>query len=135
MKLYASAFSAFVILLLAVVFGVRLGLYDTIPHLDKIFHFMGGAAIAAIALSWFEKDIQHMPRGIAILFTLGITAIVGIGWEYGEALSGAYTKDFAPLLYKYFSGNGLVDTLWDTVLDMLGALALTTTWLRNHRRN
>lgn len=135
MKLYASAFSAFIILVLAILFGVRLGLYDTTPYLDKVFHLLGGATVAAIALSWFEKDTKHMPRGIAILFVVGITAIVGVFWEVAEASSGALAKDVLPLFYKYFHGGGLLDTLGDLVVDLAGGLLLAMTWLRTHKQN
>lgn len=134
MKLYASAFSALIILVLAILFGVRLGLYDTIPHLDKLFHLLGGATLAAFVLSWFEKDLDRMPRGIAILFAVGIAAIIGIFWEVAEASSGTLAKDVLPLFYKYFHGGGLWDTLGDLVVDIVGALILAAAWLRNHRR-
>ncbi len=135
MKLYASAFSAIVILVLAILFGVRLGLYDTVPYLDKVFHLLGGATLAAFALSWFEKDLDRIPRGIAILFAVGIATIIGIFWEVGEASSGTLAKDVFPLFYKYFHGGGLWDTLGDLVVDVVGALALATAWLRNHGQN
>lgn len=130
MTLRSSAYAAIMVVFLGIVPGEMFKLYDKIPYFDKVLHFTGGFVLGLLMLALFRKDQKTMsPYTFAVLI-LGSATVVGVLWEHAEFLSGYFTKDYFPLIYRYFHGGNLRDTLADLACDMVGTL----TFLLIHAR-
>ena len=118
-----------VAILLVHVVAIPLGLYDNDSPFDTPMHFMGGFAIAYLALAAWNASIQKIsfqkdlnPRWHIVIYALGIlrcVALVGVVWEWYEFVLDT-------LIVKYGYGErvaqmGLGDTMLDLFLDLLGA--------------
>ena len=121
MKLKVSGTVLLAIVFLGVIPTGAFDLYDKIPNLDKFLHLAGGLVLAWFLTHLFTKERRALPRVSYFLFILGITALASIGWEFAEHVSGAYSKVIAPIVYHYFRGGNLTDTLLDLVADLGGA--------------
>lgn len=96
---------------------VGIYLYSNYEHFDTLMHGVGGVAIAFMfltmqreyKLSWW----QPIPRLWKIIFILSFVALFGIAWEWYEfLLDQAYGTHHQP---------SLADTMYDLLLDLLGA--------------
>jgi hypothetical protein len=87
---------------------------------DVMMHFLGGVAagFGGVAL-WFTlfPDLSVRTREILgqALFVLGFVAIVGIGWEWSEAIIGSLEVSSLGMMQP-----GLTDTMLDFYFDLLG---------------
>lgn len=109
-------------------------LYAMIPEFDSLMHVLGGIAVAWMTLALLQNDIQRLSALKQLLIIVSVTALVGVFWECAEYISG-FTKNSYPLLYHYFHGGGLADTLLDLVADLVGGtfLALWALWKEQTR--
>jgi hypothetical protein len=114
------------VLFVGIFAGGYWGLYSHIANFDKILHMSGGLAIAWMALALLQNDIRMLPWYKQLLFIVSITCLVGVLWEFAEYLSNS-TRYTYPLIYHYFHGGGLADTLVDLVADITGGI-LFTSW-------
>ncbi len=108
-------------------------MYEVWPRYDDMMHALGGVVAAWFIAAFLARDIKKLPRPTAVLLIVGATAIVGILWEAAEFLSGKYMKDIAPVVWSYFRGGNLQDTIGDLGLDLGGSLALALFWIRTKR--
>ncbi len=93
-------------------FATRIALsYIYLYHLDKVFHFIGGAFVAAL-LFYFLKEKRFIFVAIAILAVSGI-------WELWEFLFDSKTI----LFVQKSKDLWLRDTVFDTLFGFMGALA------------
>jgi uncharacterized membrane protein YjdF len=113
-------FAGLALLFVAIIVGEQLNLYVLLPGIDKTFHFLGGVVCAWWAWQWLSQELQQpLHRSAAVL---GIALAIGVVWEWAEYLSN-FSRTIIPLLYHYFHGGDLVDTLGDLIADTAGALA------------
>lgn len=96
----------------------KFDLYQAIPYLDKIFHFVGGAIAGLFFASYFRSDFSSS-RFRYILAVTGAALLAGVLWEFAERLSSIYGT---PWLKHYFYGGNINDTLLDLVADLAGTL-------------
>ena len=105
--------------------GLALHLYDLYPALDIPSHLAGGAAMTyffRVAIRNSQKSLGEIPFPIQVLLALTSTATVIILWEFYENI-----LDF------FFGANtvrGLLDTLQDMAMGLLGALLFTILYRR-----
>lgn len=118
-------------------------LYITYPQIDILFHILGGAAIAwlvvvvhdlyiekitttnaqqPISQNTLSRREQILGRLVSLLITISITCFIGVLWEFAEYFSSVYAREGLPILYHYFHGGDLQDTLKDIADDMIGAI-------------
>lgn len=119
MRLASSVVAGVTLFILSGV-AVQLGYFETFRHLDKLLHLIGGVVVGIFVWAVFEREISRLSRPAGFVFILGAMAIIGIFWEIAE-YNMHLIKETAPLIYKYFHGGGLADTLADLVMDLLGA--------------
>lgn len=87
---------------------------------DVMMHFLGGVAagFGGVAL-WFTLFPDPSVRTGEILgqalFVLGFVAIVGIAWEWSEAIIGSLEVSSLGMMQP-----GLTDTMLDFYFDLLG---------------
>ncbi len=102
------------------------GVYWLYYWYDIPVHFLGGVAAGALGLDiwyFFVSDL-HMaktwmrPWMIRFLFVMGITGLIGIGWELHE-----FVLDFARSIVhgvKIVRQPSIADTMLDFVMDLAG---------------
>lgn len=123
-----------------VVIGVVLGfhalgmwkLYNVFHWYDMPMHFAGGMAMALLAwATWdmFVRDIKFTVRypgakRIAfVLWLVGFTAIIGIGWEWFEF---GFDRLVLPTLQGWAPTQAsIADTMADFFFDLSGAVAVS----------
>lgn len=102
--------------------GVIGRLYWTIPYYDKPVHFLGGIWVAMMAAylldTYVSKDIFKHHRYTGMVFVVGVTMIVGFGWEFYELLMDLYFFH-RPIIFQ----AGVIDSLTDMLADFFGAVA------------
>lgn len=104
-------------------------LYDTFPHIDKLFHVSGGFIIVwFFAVLWADylKQASHFQRFLTLV---AIAAFVGVFWEIAEYSTSVYPLSGSVLLQHYLYIGDIVDTLGDLLADTFGA-ALAAVILR-----
>lgn len=88
-------------------------LYWIFPWFDLLMHFAGGFLVACIGL-WGLSRVHKsvLSKRQALITTLSVVIIVGVGWELFEYLAGLTRKD------EY-----VLDTTGDLVADIIGGLS------------
>lgn len=103
--------------------GVFGGLYDALHWYDIPMHFLGGYAMAVLALDLWRAYVgPFATQGkwlVELVFVLGFVALIGIGWEWFEYI---VDQVFNVSIRSGLAQMGLKDTLGDLVNDMLGGL-------------
>lgn len=107
-------------------------LYQKFAHFDKVMHALGGLAAAWIGLSLLQEEVTHMAAWKQILIFVSFATLAGVLWEFAEFAANT-TRTSWPLLYHYFHGGDIADTLGDIASDIIGALALSLWALRKER--
>lgn len=130
---FTPLLAGIVVLAVGIFFGVWWGLYDAVPHFDKMVHIAGGIAAAWFFLALMQREVTHMVAWKQVLIFTGITALVGVAWEWAEFASN-FTQYSNPTWYFYFHGGDLADTMGDLASDVFGALLLTA-WALYKERN
>ena len=97
-------------------------LYYLIPPIDKLYHFLGGFALAWLFYSYLAADIFNFSKFKRILAIVSIVCLIGVFWEYAERLSTIYSPQHLPVLYHWFHGGDLNDTLLYILADITGGL-------------
>lgn len=108
------------VLFVGVFAGEHYALYRHIPHFDKALHFLGGLAVGWMAMAFLQDDIKHLAGWKQLLIITAITAFVGLVWEFAEYLANGL-QDTHPLIYRYYHGGDLHDTLIDLFADIVGS--------------
>jgi hypothetical protein len=102
------------------VLGTAGHLYDRFTFYDKIVHFMGTAAVTAVAHDifmyhrWGSRWARTYALGM-IAMTIGI--VVGVVWEVYEA--------FGDVVFATARSGGVTDTTYDILFDSIGAITAT----------
>ena len=121
-----------VVFIVIVVFIVGFfDLYEAIPYLDKIFHFLGGAIAGWVGVELYRSKKESLGSWIYFLSVISFAVSIGVLWEYAEYLSSVYSPDYFPSILKYFYGGGISDTLGDLVADTIGAILAVLPTLRS----
>lgn len=104
---------------------------------DVLLHGLGGFAMGILGVmvwKWTMRNVDISARILfaRLVFVLGFVALVGIGWEWFEALVDAVVlpavqgMDVAQL--------GLVDTMLDLFFDLFGGLLAWACFLPGARK-
>ena len=96
-------------------------LYDTFPHIDKLFHVTGGFIVAwFFAVLWvgYLKQASPFQR---FLILIAIATLVGVFWEIAEYSTSVQPLSNFSLLHHYIYIGDITDTLGDLLADMFGA--------------
>ncbi len=124
LKSKSSIILGILLLIVAIFVGTYFGIYDKVPHFDKVLHLVGGAIVAWFFSDWFLWEYK-LTRFQKIILMVAGAALVGTLWEFAERLSSIYSPGRFPLLYKYFYGGDLNDTLGDLAADLVGAFTFS----------
>jgi len=95
-------------------------IYDLVPHIDKIFHFLGGYFVAQFFIEYFRDRFSGVPTLMCQVLAVGGAVITfGVLWEFYE-----YTLD---VVMRYAHGSpccigDLDDTLGDILFDSFGGV-------------
>ena len=105
--------------------GLLFGVYDTHPPLDIPTHFLGGVAITyfyRFAIRNSQALFGEIPFPIQVIFAFTCTGTTIILWEFYEII-----LDF---LFNAKNVLGLMDTIKDMFVGLLGALVVTIFYRR-----
>ena len=94
--------------------------YNLIPHIDKVYHTIGGYALGWFFYIFLLKDIETMHTVKKMLLTISLVCMVAVFWEYAERLSNLYCPTYCPQISAWFNGGDLNDTLLDILAGMTG---------------
>lgn len=91
---------------------------------DVMMHALGGLAIGFLAMTlWTELESRSVASWRSFVlqlgFVMGFVALVGIGWEWLEALADAIVL---PRLGMTDAQLGLTDTMLDLYFDLFGGV-------------
>ena len=111
--------------------SIIFSLYWRLPWIDNFTHFLGGAT-AGMGMIWWtfysakiSPMTKSLPKIYIFVIILGFVALVGVFWEIYELIvDRLITKN------NYISilqSSGLIDTMKDLVVDLLGGSAVI--WL------
>jgi hypothetical protein len=95
-------------------------LYKLFPPLDIPTHFLGGAAITyfyRVAIRHSQEVFGEIPFPLQVIFAFTCTGTTTIFWEFYE-----YLSDF---FFHTQMVRGVIDTMVDLFVGLLGALALS----------
>ena len=123
---------AFFVVFLGIVASEWLHLYETLPHFDKAMHVLGGLSAAWVGLALLQDEITHLPFWKQVLVFVSFATLAGVLWEIAEFLANS-SRDSLPLLYRYFHGGDMADTIGDLVADIIGAIGLSLWALKKER--
>jgi len=125
-----------VLLFLAQIASLYFSLYWRAPWLDNIMHFWGGAT-AAMGMIWWsfyskKTSLPELPKLYTVILILGFAALVGVLWEFYELIiDKLITKNnYISLLQQ----GGLLDTLKDLLVDLLGGLFISLRFLYERKK-
>jgi hypothetical protein len=100
-------------------------------QLDMVAHFSGGASIALVAWNATieltrRRAMPEIPRWLRWFLCIATAELVGVLWEFWEF--------YLQSRFMYM-GITLEDTLSDLVLDLCGAIVITSilAWIRRNR--
>jgi len=114
------------IIILVLFAGIFIGgffkLHYSVIYFDDALHLVGSFALAWLLLSLLGHHMNQLPKYISVLLVLGTVILFGVTWEILEYLSGAYLENTVPLIYNYFRGGDLKDTIGDLTIDIIGSL-------------
>ena len=102
--------------------------YYFFPHIDKVYHFMGGFALGWFFYVYLSFEKMPLSKIKQFLFIVSMTCLVAVFWEYAERLSTLYSPTYAPWILHWFQGGDLNDTLLDIFTGMCGAVGF---WILN----
>ncbi len=122
-----------IILFVGIFVGERWGLYYSFGHFDKVLHTLGGLTVAWMGMAVFQDDIKGLAWYKQLLLLAGLTALVGVVWEFAEYLANS-TRQSWPQLYHYFHGGDLTDTIGDLAADLGGGVLFSLWALYKERR-
>ncbi len=91
--------------------------------LDTGFHVAGGIFAAWCGSLFFKNKAK--------VFLLAL--VIGLVWELAEYLSSVYGQTYWPLVYRYYHGGGLVDTIDDLFADLLGMILFILLYYRHEK--
>ena len=112
-----------VLLVMDLILGKWLGLYDKIVYFDKVLHLGDSAMLATLGFLclFVLRTTGRLQVGAAaaVGITVWLTLGLGAAWEIGE-----YTVDQIFGTYTQGSPNmpPIDDTMWDLILDGVGGL-------------
>lgn len=110
-------------------------LYERFPYIDTLLHLAGGAAIVWFLSSFLERGVWHLSKLTVIALLVGATTLIGVLWEFAEFYSGRNFRETLPVVYQYFRGGDLQDTLGDLAADIAGATLLAVPLASRLRRS
>lgn len=120
-KLLAPGLAVFIILILGILVSGYFDLWERWGNFDTLMHFSGSVVLAWFLATLFSATVRKLAFWETALFLTGSVLLFGVFWELLEYLSGAYLK--GTLIYSYYHGGDLSDTILDLVADISGAFA------------
>ncbi len=126
-----KAFFAIIAVLFAHALAIVFHLYGLWHWLDIPMHFAGGLAMGLLALALWQEGIvevrfkgwlaKHLEWWLVPLFIFGFVALVGVAWEIYEYVMDNYFTAVIDGVYQIVRQPSLADTMFDLVMDLLGA--------------
>lgn len=110
-------------------------LYWKVSWLDIIMHLLGGALVAATVVWWVyfsgRISLPSLSPFFTLMLILGAVALVGVFWEFFEFLVDKFItkKNYIDLLQP-----GVIDTMKDLFMDILGGLAVGLLFLYERKK-
>lgn len=117
-------FAYYMFLIPAMVLGINLDLYKTVPPMDKFVHSASGVLAAFVARSLIRQTTNTEKPWFKALFVMGFVALVAVSWECFEF---TYDQLFDGRMQQLIS-VGVADTMWDMIVALFGG-AITTVFL------
>ena len=109
---------------------MQAGLYEISSVYDKLVHVLGSSAITGllilVVLQYANHQQFRLPLPLLLVSILGFVVSLGTLWEVFE-----FTIDSTGL---FRSQRGLEDTMFDLIVDAIGALAALSVFIGLDRR-
>ena len=92
-----------------------------VPHFDKVLHVGGGVVVAWFFYRYLGNYLNSFSHFKQFLILVAMTALVGLIWEFAE-YGARFIATSHPVIYQYFHGGDLKDTLGDLLADLIGGV-------------
>lgn len=133
---YLLYIELFAFCILAYDFGCVLQMFDAIPMLDKVSHFLSGFVFTTLGVCvylWLrrhEGKPLEQPGATAVAFGVFFAAFVGVVWEICEFV-GFLTIQ---LDSQHHLTTGVFDTMYDLITCVVGSLICATALVLHFNR-
>jgi uncharacterized membrane protein YjdF len=115
-------------------------LYRDLPGFDKFAHLLYGMAFGIIGYPLFyrinpaQQEKPDIRPATVLLFSVGLAMTCSFLWEVYEFV---FDRLFGTNMQHWLPGpaTGVNDTMLDMLADLLGALVVGFSWLREQRRD
>lgn len=111
-----------------------LDLYVRWPILDKVLHGIGGFLAAWLVWAVLHNALGTLTAWQRSIIVISGACLLGVLWEFAEFAS-TVMRSWSPVLYHYFHGGDLADTLSDIAVDIGGAFVFTLLTLRRRAKS
>lgn len=108
--------------LFSLVMGSMWDFYDKLEWWDLLMHILSGLILGAIGNIILDKKVveSRLPIIVRVLFIVGVACFGGVIWEIYE-----FTIDsLFNLNTQLVKTDGISDTMWDLILDLLGGVGI-----------
>lgn len=95
-------------------------IYGLFPHLDKVFHVLGGFIVAWFLGTFWEDNLKGLNQFQRIIVFMALATLAGFFWEVMEYATSQPPFVYNQLLRHYIYGGNLTDTLGDLMADVFG---------------
>lgn len=131
-----STMHIFVIIFLfaAIILGEFRRFHFIVPHFDKMLHILSGAFLAALSFTiiqvLYDHDIIKINPMFVAIFAFCFAMTMGVFWELYE-FAWDSTMNLNMMKYmdetgtSYVGLNALNDTMWDFIIDGIGAFTMS----------
>ena len=131
-------FGAIIILFMAIVLGGKFKFYDKYAWWDRLIHFLSAILFVSFGVA-ITQGIVGLSNLHILIFCLTLSVTLHVAWEIGEYIVDCITRgDHQRWQKKNKSINhnpqnaiqpaGLVDTMNDTIICVLGTLISCAVW-------
>lgn len=110
-------FYYYIFLIPAMLLGIDLDYYRTLPFYDKIVHGASGTLTFVFARELLKNHLKKQPL-LRFIFLIGAVALIAVLWECYEF---SYDQLFHGHMQQLVS-VGVADTMWDLIAALIGGL-------------
>lgn len=129
----------YTVIFMSIYLGSGLKFYNKYVCWDRIIHFLSGITFVSLGIALSNK-IANLNKFSILFFCLTLAALFHIIWEIAEYIVDSITHSDHQRWQKHhkktvnhkpesaIQSAGLVDTMNDTIVCMIGAISACTVW-------
>lgn len=129
----------YTIIFMSIYLGGGFDFYNKYAYWDRVIHFLSGIAFVSLGIALSSK-IENLDRFHILFFCLTLASFFHVIWEIAEYIVDSITHSDHQRWQKYhkktvnhkpktaIQSAGLVDTMNDTIVCMIGTISACIVW-------